>query len=146
MRKLLTYGGENMGAWGIGIFEDDAALDILDEINDMDEDIVEFMQQIFDYAMKNSYLDYDESVSIVVCSALIDYKINKTYYEILIEDYEELILLIEQTEIELLSNEAVEALRVVISEKSELSELWKENDDDYPKWRKNMLQLINRLT
>ena len=45
---------------------------------------------------------------------------------------------------ELRSN-AVLALNKVLDDKSELNELWAENEEDYPSWRQGIEKLIQRL-
>ncbi len=47
--------------------------------------------------------------------------------------------------LESLKETAIEALKKVISDKSELNELWSENEELYPKWKGNIESLINRL-
>ncbi|MEM1119180.1 MAG: DUF4259 domain-containing protein [Bacteroidota bacterium] len=41
---------------------------------------------------------------------------------------------------------AVLALQKVLSDNSELNELWSENDELYPKWKSTLKDLMDRLT
>ncbi len=44
-----------------------------------------------------------------------------------------------------LKEKAVIALEKLLGEDSELNELWRENEEDYPFWRQGIEQLIERL-
>jgi hypothetical protein len=49
-------------------------------------------------------------------------------------------------EVEDLKIIAVDALKKVIDKNSELNELWTENEELYPKWKQNILDIIHRLS
>jgi hypothetical protein len=133
-----------MGAWNYGIFDDDTSCDIALEIQEM-EDPKDFFKASFETALESSYLDYDECHAVTVSAAYIDHLLNGTPYN----DEENMshfktkfpgLLLID------LKPLAVSALGVVISEISELNELWAENEDLYPTWKENIQSLIGRLS
>lgn len=133
-----------MGAWDIGIFDDDSAYDALDEL--YNSDLRDYINSSFSYAKTVSYLEYDDCFRVLVSSAVIDSIINETKYLLEDEEYENFIKNISNNEISDLKSEAIKSLEIVLSDKSELKELWQENKKDYSKWEKNIRDLIKRLS
>lgn len=133
-----------MGAWGIGVFEDDSALDVLDEFEGFGNPIG-FMHDAFKNVNKNNYLEYDDCINVLVSAALIDSVVNSTEYEMLTEEYNHILTSIKNLEISSLKPDAVKALERVISNSSELNELWEESDY-YDNWKSNILEMITRLS
>jgi Domain of unknown function (DUF4259) len=134
-----------MGAWGLGVFEDDTALDQLDDFLSFD-DPKEFMREAFQYALETDYLEFDEGISVLVCAALLDACCNQIQYEVLEEeDYEALMVTLKEANLNELRPLASKALDVVLSINSEIHELWEENEQVYPKWKANLIQLKGRL-
>jgi hypothetical protein len=134
-----------MGAWGVGIFEDDAAYDWVDKILDS-EDPEEIFESIFVYALDTNYVEYDDCHGVTVCAAAIDMLLNKTKYNMEDDD------MIEWAKenrsslsVKRLVPQAVKALKVVLGKKSELNELWKENEAEYDFWKDKIERLISRL-
>ena len=137
-----------MGAWNYGIFDDDTAYDFTDEIK---SDAKEFFKSSFESAINSDYLEYDECHMVTVSAAYLDNSLNGTNYRTDSEEakdesnvnmFGEL-----NTDLRLddLKEIAIKALEIVISEKSELNELWSDNEELYPKWKSNLEELINRL-
>jgi hypothetical protein len=54
-------------------------------------------------------------------------------------------VLYKDLEVEVLKLTAIDAFRRVIDENSELNELWAENQELYPTWKRNILDIIHRL-
>lgn len=138
-----------MGAWDYGIFDDDTAYDFFDELA---EDPEGFFRSSFEYAVESDYLEYDECHAVTVSAAYIDHLLNGTLYRT-DNDHEEdesnvnlFGKLQPNLEVEHLKPLAVKALKKVLSEDSELNELWSENEELYPKWRSNIDELIKRLS
>lgn len=135
-----------MGAWGPGIFDDDAAYDFIEILEDTD-DPVEVFTTAFETAVNSDYLDYDDAHAVTVSAAYIDAVLNNTPYE---SENEEALQLFKEGNRQLLLQPlkplAVQALRRVISDESELHELWKENEELYPQWKHNIEGLISRLS
>ncbi|WP_158800209.1 DUF4259 domain-containing protein [Pedobacter sp. L105] len=138
-----------MGAWDCGIFDDDTAYDFDGEIKN---DARVFFKSSFENAMLSEYLEYEEGYAVIVSAAYIDNLINGTKYK---NDNEELNdesnvnvfgIFYKDLEVEDLKLTAVDALRKVIDENSELNELWAENEELYPKWKQNILDIIYRLS
>lgn len=135
-----------MGAWGFNVFDDDVALDILDEFGEI-EDIIEFMKESFEDALETDYLDYGECFKVIVSAALMDCVINSTEYDILKDEeygYQEILERIKNLDFTPLENLAVKALEVLMND-SELFELWDENPDSNI-WKSNIIGIIKRLS
>lgn len=137
-----------MGAWGVGIFEDDAAYEWIDKILDSDEP-EEIFESIFVYALDTNYVEYDDCHGVTVSAAIIDMLVNKTNYGL--ED-EDLQAWVDEKRGDLasvvkpLTTTASRALKVIIGKKSELNELWQENEAEYDFWKDKIERLIGRLS
>jgi len=137
-----------MGAWNYGIFDDDTAYDFTDEIK---SNAKEFFKSSFESAINSVYLEYDECHMVTVSSAYLDNSLNGTKYRTDSEEEKDesnvnmFGELNKNLKLGDLKELAVKALKIVISEKSELNELWSENEELYPKWKSNLEDLINRL-
>lgn len=132
-----------MGAWNVGIFDDDTAHDCLDEV--IATEPIDYFEKSFKFAIEASYLEYNDCHRVTVSSAIIDMILNKTQYEIIHNSWEKWINNHKDLKPYLIIDLAIQALEKVISEDSELNELWSENEVDYPKWKKNIELLILRL-
>ena len=134
-----------MGAWGIGYFENDAALDFLDDIEEMKNPDLYFLDSI-NSALQTDFLDADHGCEIIVISALIDYVMNETVYEFLVEEYPNILNRVKTLKLNSLKDKALQALKVVLSNQSELNDLWLEtNDEDYEAFKSEVLHLIERI-
>ncbi|KAF2079496.1 DUF4259 domain-containing protein [Flavobacterium sharifuzzamanii] len=137
-----------MGAWDYGIFDDDTAYDFFDEIT---ENAQTFFKSSFEKAINSEYVDYDDCHAVTVSGAFIDNLLNGTKYRNDNEDNEDETnvnlfgSLNRDLKIDNLRPLAVSALEKIISDNSELNELWSENEELYPKWKQNIQDLINRL-
>ncbi|MCC9062891.1 DUF4259 domain-containing protein [Flavobacterium piscisymbiosum] len=137
-----------MGAWDYGIFDDDTAYDFFDEIR---EDARTFFNSSFEKAINSDYLDYEDCHAVTVSAAYIDNFLNGTKFRNDNEDQEDEtnVNLFNSLNKELILNDlkipAVRALEKVISDNSELNELWSDNEELYPKWKQNIEDLIKRL-
>lgn len=137
-----------MGAWDYGIFDDDTAYDFTDEIK---SNAKEFFKSSFESAINSDYLEYDECHMVTVSAAYLDNSLNGTNYRTDSEEAkdESNVNMFGELNIDLklehLKETAIKALEIVISEKSELNELWSDNEELYPKWKSNLKELINRL-
>jgi hypothetical protein len=137
-----------MGAWGYGFFEDDTACDFIYEIEEA-ENVRQLFQDSFEEAINADYLEYDAGHAVIVSAACIDGIVNGTKYNSDDEedesDFSRIVAANKDMPLDGLKANAVQALQKVIGENSELNELWSENEDDYPKWRQNILDLMKRL-
>ena len=134
-----------MGAWGPGIFDDDAAYDFVEILQDTD-DPIEVFTSSFETAIAADYLDYDDAHAATVSAAYMDANLNGTTYES--ENEDALHSFKEEKKnlpVQPLKTLAVKALQKVISDQSELHQLWQENEELYPQWKQNIQSLIGRL-
>lgn len=133
-----------MGAWDTGVFDDDTSYDVLDDLH-RSKDVIDYMEKAFKAALEKDYVDYDQGIAVLVCAAAIDAIINGTGYRC---DNDEFIKLINRTRgknLDALKTRAGESLNNVISEMSELNELWSDNEELYGKWKRNIEEMIERL-
>lgn len=138
-----------MGAWGLGHFENDSALDFAGDIEDSKNPKQLFIDTL-DNAINSDYLDADDACYAIVAAAYVDSKIKGTRYSGP-EDEEPMDMdtfCNKNRSLDLadLKDKAVGALMRVLNDDSELKELWEENEEDYPLWRSNVEQLIVRLS
>lgn len=137
-----------MGAWDTGIFDDDAALDMIEAYQDINDPTLLFTTA-FELAIGAEFLHYDECHSVTVAAACIDSLRNGTTYNLETGDEDNPLSAFVQKNKALntdgLTTLAVRALEKVISDQSELNELWQENEEHYPAWKNNIEALIKRL-
>ena len=133
-----------MGAWGTGIFDDDTAMDFLNELTDS-KDPLKRMKSALEDARAAKYLEYDAGQSALVTSAIADTILNGTQHAVGLDEFDTFVAKHKSSDVSSLKGLASAAVRRVLSEGSELRELWAENVDDYPKWRENLESLASRL-
>ncbi len=137
-----------MGAWDYGIFDDDTAYDFTDEIK---ADATDFFRTSFKNALQSDYLEYDDCHAVTVSAAYLDNTLNGTTYRTDSEDCKDesnvnkFGELHPEMKLEDMVADAVKALKIVISDRSELFELWSENEELFPKWKGTIEALIGRL-
>ncbi len=114
-----------MGAWGVKPFENDSASDFLYEFeNNSFEEILKNAFELED----EDYIEVDEG-SVIVAASEILAKIIKNKENELPDNLK----IDKNINIKELSKKAKNSLEIVISENSELNELWQESDE-YEKW------------
>jgi Domain of unknown function (DUF4259) len=123
-----------VGAWGIGIFEDDSALDFLTELTEA-QDPLEIMNAAFVSASGSKYLEYEPGHRVLVSAAALDALLNGTRYGSDLAELDDWVQRNQALNVASLKVPAVTAVRRVLAEGSELKELWVENEKDYPTWR-----------
>ncbi|RYU95728.1 DUF4259 domain-containing protein [Emticicia agri] len=137
-----------MGAWGTGYFEDDCALDFVDEL-EREGNPKETINYALDIPIDVEYLGVEEGCAIIVSATYIDRQINGTIFTPIgrNDTYSVDTFADRHPEVDLsdLREKAIQALHSVLCENSELNELWSENEDDYPLWRQGLEELIGRL-
>ena len=138
-----------MGCWGYQILCDDIALDALADL--LESDVPE--QAISDFldGMIEDPEEYDAEQYALVAAATVDASLHGMELAFWDEDEENEDLatlreLLDGLELSDLRGKAAEALRLILSEHSELHQLWEENADEYPAWQKNITDLYSRLT
>lgn len=133
-----------MGAWNYGVFDDDTAYDALDDLK-ASSDIIADMEQYFDEVIQAEYVGYDEAQYVLVAAAVMDSVINDTQYRCDGEDYFEWTRSQKSLDFSALRQKAVKAIDAVLSDNSELRELWEENKELYEAWREDKCSIQKRL-
>ncbi len=142
-----------MGAWGTGYFEDDDAMGFMNSIEESDTP-KELIDEVLTDALQAEYLEFSEGIAAVVASVYIDRQVNGTTFSLAYHDEPLAVDTFPERhpDIDLsdLSSKAVEALKKVLSENSELHELWADaGGEDYEEWKTSIHQLLQhseRLT
>lgn len=132
-----------MGAWGTGIFEDDTALDTVQEA--IDSTAADFLQQVIVTEDDEEYLEYDRAHQIIIAGVILDALLNGTVYEHNDEAFEQWLEQQNRDSVNEFKPAVLAGLKMVLSNQSELNELWQENNMEYPNWRANVEGMIARL-
>jgi hypothetical protein len=133
-----------VGAWGIGIFEDDSALDFLTELTEA-QDPLGVMNAAFVSASGAKYLEYEPGHRVLVSAAGLGAVLNGTHYGSDLAELDDWVQRNRGLNLASLKVPAVTAVRRVLAEGSELKELWAENEKDYPTWRAGVEALAARI-
>ncbi len=140
-----------MGAWSHRIFDDDITLDCLGELSESNN-IVEDMQNILSETLEcaEEYLDYDACAYGLAVSCMVDAKINGLNMDLLSDGCaeEEITVILEKLPTESaigMRQMSADVMKAVASEKSELRELWEENEEYYPLVIDIYSKIIKRL-
>lgn len=132
-----------MGAWGMGVFDDDTSCEIMEDA--IDEGIS--IENLIDKALassKEDYIEYTECHEIIVAGAMANSLINEVNYEG-VDDLSAWLKNQNKEKVTPHKANLVIALNKVLAENSELNELWLENKDDYPTWRGNIESIVSGL-
>lgn len=133
-----------MGAWGYGVFDDDTAYDALEDLKASSE-IAADLERYFDEAIQAEYVGYEEGQYALVSAAVIDSVINDIPHRCDEEDYFEWTKKLKKFDFTPLRQKAIKAIDAVISDNSELKELWEENKQLYNSWREDKIAIQKRL-
>ena len=133
-----------MGAWDFAVFDDDTAYDVLDDLKES-SDIIKDMEKYFDDVIEADYVEYEEGYYALVSAAVLDSVVNDTQYRCDDEDYFEWIKSLKKIDLTSLQSKTIKAIDVIISDKSELKELWEENEELYSSWREDKRSIQKRL-
>ncbi|WP_139851649.1 DUF4259 domain-containing protein [Acinetobacter pullicarnis] len=131
-----------MGAWSHEPFGNDTACDWKSELEGSTD--YEVIEQAFDQMIEDDdeYLDADYG-SVVHAAAEVLAKVlgQGTQNESYPEGIDEWIATLTSKPSAALLQKAVVALDRLLSEESELNELWEESGEDYPLWKENIATL-----
>lgn len=133
-----------MGAWSYGVFDDDTAYDALIDLK-ASSDIVADIERYFDEVIQAEYVGYDEAHYALVSAAVIDSVINGSLYRCDEDDYFEWTSSQKWFDFSPLKCKAVKAIDAILSDNSELRELWEENEELYEAWKEDKLSMQKRL-
>ena len=132
-----------MGAWNYGVFDDDIAY-ALDDLRESLE-IITDMEKYFDAVIGAEYVEYDEGCYALVSAAVIDSVFNEKQYRCDDEDYFEWVKTLKAFDFTPLKQKAIAAIDAVLSDSSEIKELWEENKELYSAWREDKISIRERL-
>ncbi len=138
-----STGDSNMGAHGINIFDEDHACDWLSDLCDHD-DPKEFFRECLNLSDADEYLEVMQCAGVLGTSVIIDGILNGSAKE-LPEEAVEWIAEHKNLSVQRLVPKAISGLDAVLGEESELNDLWKENEELYPEWRRQIEELKERL-
>ncbi|MFN9414442.1 MAG: DUF4259 domain-containing protein [Pirellula sp.] len=131
-----------MGSRGIEIFEEDYALDWLADLREHD-DPKEFFEECLD--IDDCDLELIECSGVLGTCAMIDGLLNGPK-RTLPSEAKEWLQSHKSLAVKRLLKSAIRGLDAVLDDQSEACELWKENEELYPKWRRSTLALRKRLS
>lgn len=138
-----------MGAWGNGYFEDDSALDFMADVEES-KNPKQKIKDSLKIALETEYLESDEATAVIVAATYIDSQLNGTKFgdtdredPLEVDTFSARYPNIDFAD---LKTDAISALKKVVSDNSELNELWAENEDDYPVWKAGVERLIRSLS
>lgn len=131
-----------MGAWGAGILEDDTALDFIEEQLIPQRDPREVMREAFEAALSAEYVDYEMGHAVLVSAATIRAaQSGQALEEDEQEDWKDWREGLSGLDFSQLKPLAAQACFRVCGEKSELCELWSENEELFPTWKAGITSL-----
>jgi hypothetical protein len=132
-----------MGTWGVGTFDNDDAVDWLAELQATDDEAV--LQAALEAADDGEdYLEAPEGARILCACELVAASIGQAASD-LPEKVREWMEQHPALDMHSLIPMARNGIDRVLAADSELEELWRENADEYPAWRENVLTLKARL-
>jgi len=132
-----------MGAWGMGVFDDDTSCEIMENAIDEGTSIEAIIGKALS-ASNSEYIEYTECHEIIVAGAMSNALLNEVVYEG-VDNLNPWLASQSKEQAAPHKTNLVVALKKVLSEGSELKELWSENEDDYPTWRSNIESIIAGL-
>lgn len=131
-----------MGAWGAGIFEDDTALDFIEEQLIPQSDPRTVMRQAFEAALAADYVDYETCHAVLVsASAMRAAQTGQPLEEDEQEDWADWRAGLADLDFSQLRPMAAQACLRICGEQSELCELWSENEELFPEWKSGVESL-----
>ncbi|MFA0813591.1 DUF4259 domain-containing protein [Microbulbifer epialgicus] len=132
-----------MGTWGMGFFEDDTACDLRDDA--IDSDAVSFICNAIS-SKDADYIELDQCHELIISGVILDFLIKGKNHDPENEAFTEWLSQQNRDDVISFKPDVLEGLHSVLSEKSELKELWQQNEDDSQKWKSNIENLISSLT
>lgn len=133
-----------MGAWGSGIYENDEALDFIEELKES-SDAYGLMEKTLQEVYASDYIEVDAGGAGLVVADIIVSVLNHSTTEIENEDLQDWLETNKSLEVQSLKELALLALEKILGEESELNQLWEENEEEYPTWREQVENLARNL-
>ncbi|MBX3695844.1 MAG: DUF4259 domain-containing protein [Steroidobacteraceae bacterium] len=135
-----------MGAWGVGILDDDAALDFIEEQLIPHQDPRTVMLEAFEAALAADYVDYEMGHAVLVSAAAI--RAAQSGRELEADEQEEWTAWragLSDLDFSRLRPLAAKACLRVCADQSELYELWVENEELFPQWKAGVTSLATSI-
>lgn len=133
-----------MGAWAVGIFDNDDAMDWLDELQESDDGAV--LQSVFEgHAIGDDYLEAPEGIRILCASEIIAALLGQPAPD-LPGGAGDWVQAHKSLDVTSLVPIAIRKIDWVLDDGSELRELWQENAADYSGWHENVSALKAKLS
>jgi hypothetical protein len=132
-----------MGAWGIGVFQDDTGCDVRDDIaesSDIATELRDRLQRVISTELAHP-LDYQECFDAIVPATIVDAYVNGTSL-VGLDDFRKQHPAVN---LEGLASLGAAAVDRVLAPNAELHELWAENKEEYQAWRTSLEGLRDRL-
>ncbi|KIM07204.1 MAG: hypothetical protein KU38_10745 [Sulfurovum sp. FS08-3] len=132
-----------MGTWGAGNFDNDTALDWVFELEASDD--LSLVEQTIDNLLQEEYIEsYQAEEALVAIEVLARLQGSFGENEEYAEDVNNWVKQHPQEVPQILKEKAKKALKIILSDNSELKELWSETQD-YKAWEKEVLELNDRV-
>jgi hypothetical protein len=132
-----------MGAWGIGVFDNDDAVDWVSKLANADSSDV-LSGAIDAVTNADEYLETPEG-SRLLCACEVIAALNGQPSTNLPDEVRQWVKSHEMLDIAVLIPVALQAIDRVLGEDSELNQLWRESENEYPMWRETVLSIKGRL-
>ena len=133
-----------MGAWGIRTFEDDQNLDWLGDLIDQEKPLAFFKECLDLSEIDEDEMEYIACTGVLCTAVMIDALLNGPTGDL----PEEAVAWLEENDklkVRKLVPDAMDGLDRLLEDGSEMNDLWKENEELYPKWKQQVLDLKARL-
>ncbi len=130
-----------MGAWGVGVFEDDTACDLLYDAQD--DGVVAFIEDAAQIEI-DQYIEQYDAHKIIVSATLLDTLLNGVDHGYPAEGFSDWLTTQRGLDVARYKADIVTRLQAVLTE-SELSELWEESGADFPEWQATIESLLKGL-
>jgi hypothetical protein len=135
-----------MGAWGIKVFEDDSALDFLEEQLIPHADPRAAIRGAFEAAVGADYLEYDVGQAVLVsATVVVSARDGQPLGDSEPEEWAVWRKGLVNLDFTALTELGSKACARVCSDASELRELWEENEDLFSAWKSNVESLAQSL-
>ena len=129
-----------MGTWGMGTFEDDDALDWL---HDLEEQGLPILERALSMQLPE-YLSAPDG-QVLLAAAEVVAAMKGSPADDLPDAIDDWLRVQHAGAAHRLAPLAAQRVERVLGQHSELNDLWKENDEEYPEWRAYVLDLRRRL-
>lgn len=132
-----------MGAWDTGVFDDDTALDAVDELIGAKAG-PQLLKEALEKALGAEYIEYVEGVEALAVCGVIDYRLYGAPHDPDSDGFREWADALPTDALRELTDMAADALEAVMGSSSELQELWEESQS-FAERQKVLTDIRDRL-